>query len=73
MAWIKRFILFHGKRHPQEMSEPEINAFLSDLATRGHVSAAMQTQALSAVLLLYRHVLNMCFQRPPGGPIRAAG
>jgi integron integrase len=57
VAWIRRFILFHRKRHPAEMGEPEINAFLSDLAVRGHVAASTQNQALAALLFLYRHVL----------------
>jgi integron integrase len=61
IAWIKRFIFFHGKRHPQEMAEPEINRFLSDLAVNGHVSASTQNQALSALLFLYRRVLDREF------------
>ncbi|HEU5250094.1 MAG TPA: integron integrase [Thermoanaerobaculia bacterium] len=58
VAWVKRFVLFHGKRHPQAMGEPEINAFLSDLAIRQGVSASTQNQALAALLFLYRHVLE---------------
>ena len=61
VAWIKRFIFFHGKRHPQEMGKPEINAFLSDLAVNGHVSASTQNQALAALLFLYRRVLEREF------------
>jgi integron integrase len=57
VAWIRRFIFFHGKRHPLEMGEPEINAFVTSLAVDGPVSASTQTQALSALLFLYRHVL----------------
>jgi integron integrase len=57
VAWIRRFILFHGKRHPLEMGEPQINAFVTSLAVDGPVSASTQTQALSALLFLYRHVL----------------
>ncbi len=57
-GWIRRFILFHDKRHPDDMGEPEINAFVSDLATRGRVAASTQTQALSALLFLYREVLK---------------
>ena len=57
-GWIRRFVLFHGKRHPDEMGEAEINAFVSDLATRGRVAASTQTQALSALLFLYREVLG---------------
>ena len=48
--WARRFILFHGKRHPKEMAEPEINAFLEHLAVDGPVSSSTQTQALSAIL-----------------------
>ena len=58
VAWIRRFILFHGKRHPVQMGEPEINAFLTDLAVRQRVSASTQSQALAAILFLYRHVLE---------------
>ena len=58
VGWVKRFVLFHGKRHPQTMEETEINAFLSDLAVRQGVSASTQNQALSAILFLYRHVLE---------------
>jgi len=56
--WVKRFIRFHGIRHPADMAEPEINAFLTHLAVDGHVSASTQTQALSALLFLYRHVIG---------------
>ncbi|MBI1745772.1 MAG: integron integrase [Acidobacteria bacterium] len=58
VAWITRFIFFHGKRHPAEMGEPEIRQFLSDLAVSKKVSASTQNQALNALLFLYRHVLN---------------
>ncbi|MGH8194648.1 MAG: integron integrase [Woeseiaceae bacterium] len=57
--WIRRFILYHGKRHPREMGAAEIQAFLSDLATRGRVSASTQNQALSALLFLYQKVLQL--------------
>lgn len=56
--WAKRFILFHGKRHPIDMGPAEITAFLSHLATADSVSASTQTQALSALLFLYREVLD---------------
>ena len=56
--WIKRFIFFHGKRHPVEMGEPEINRFLTDLAVRKKVSASTQNQALSAILFLHQNVLD---------------
>jgi integron integrase len=57
LAWIRRFIVSSGTRHPQEMGEPEITAFLSTLAARG-VSASTQNQALSAILFLYEVVLG---------------
>ncbi len=51
-SWIKRFILHQGKRHPREMGESEISAFLTDLAVRRKVSASTQNQALSALRFL---------------------
>lgn len=57
-AWVKRFVYFHGLRHPAEMGEPEINVFLTHLAVAEQVSASTQNQALSALLFLYRHVLD---------------
>src|SRR5438128_5310358 len=56
--WIKRFILFHNKRHPAEMGEREVSAFLSHLAVHRNISASTQNQALSAILFLYKHVLQ---------------
>ena len=56
--WVRRFIRFHGIRHPADMAEPEINAFVTHLAVDAHVSASTQTQALSALLFLYRHVIG---------------
>lgn len=58
MAWIRRFIVFHGKRHPREMGSPEVVAFLSDLAVHHQVSASTQQQALAALLFLYRGILG---------------
>lgn len=58
LQWAKRFILFHGKRHPASMGAAEINEFISHLAVERNVSASTQTQALSAVLFLYRQVLG---------------
>src|SRR5579885_1856000 len=58
VAWIRRYILFHNKRHPQEMGRAEIEAFLTYLAVNRKVSASTQNQAFSALLLLYRDVLN---------------
>jgi integron integrase len=56
--WVKRFIFFHYVRHPAQMAEPEINAFLTHLALKEKISASTQNQALSALLFLYRHVLH---------------
>ncbi|OZB74663.1 MAG: integrase [Halothiobacillus sp. 14-55-98] len=59
LQWIKRFILFHGKRHPRDMGAPEVEAFLSHLAVSRDVAASTQNQALSALLFLYREVLGI--------------
>ncbi|MCF7797240.1 MAG: integron integrase [Candidatus Marinimicrobia bacterium] len=56
--WIKRFIYFHHIRHPKDMGELEINAFLSHLALKEKVSSSTQNQALAALLFLYRYVIN---------------
>jgi integron integrase len=56
--WVRRFIFFHNLRHPREMGETEINAFLTHLAVDGKVSSSTQNQALSAILFLYRRVLG---------------
>jgi integron integrase len=58
VTWIRRFILFHGKRHPNEMSEVEIGEFLSSLATHAKVSSSTQNQALAGLLFLYQQVLG---------------
>jgi integrase len=57
--WIKRYIFFHGKRHPVEMGAAEVAAFLTSLAVQGKVAASTQNQALSALLFLYREVLGI--------------
>ena len=62
IAWVRRFVVFHGRRHPQSLGANEVAVFLSDLASRGHVSASTQNQALAALLFLYAEVL----QRPLG-------
>ncbi len=56
--WIKRFIWFHDKRHPRDMGAQEVEAFLTHLAVKGKVSASTQNQAKSALLFLYREVLE---------------
>ena len=59
VAWIRRYIFFHDKRHPAEMGAPEITRFLSALAVDGKVAASTQNQALSALLFMYREVLEV--------------
>ena len=54
LDWIRRFILFNGKRHPRELGEQEITGFLTNLAAQHHVAASTQNQALSALLFLYQ-------------------
>jgi site-specific recombinase XerD len=56
--WVRRFVYFHKIRHPAEMAEAEINAFLTNLAVSESVSASTQNQALAALLFLYRHVIG---------------
>jgi integron integrase len=58
VGWTRRFVLFHGKRHPDGMAADEVTRFLSHLAVEGKVSASTQNQALSALLFLYRDVLG---------------
>jgi integron integrase len=58
LGWIRRFILFHGKRHPNELGTEDVRAFLTALAVRGKVAAPTQNQALSALLFLYQQVLK---------------
>jgi site-specific recombinase XerD len=59
--WVRRFILFHHKRHPQEMGAPEIRAFLAHLAFHDQVAASTQNVALNALVFLYRYVLKQAF------------
>lgn len=56
--WLRRFLRFHGMRHPREMGSTEVNAFLSHLAVNEQVSASTQNQALAALLFLYRNLLE---------------
>lgn len=77
LDWIRRFILFHHKRHPNEMGEAEIAAFLTNLAVEGNVAASTQNQALSALLFLFQQVLDRKLEfiavervrRPPKLPV----
>jgi len=56
--WIRRYILFHHKRHPNETDAADVEAFLTHLAAHEHVAASTQNQALGALLFLYREVLR---------------
>ena len=58
VGWIRRYILFHGKRHPRDLVESDIAGFLSSLAVKGQVAASTQNQALNALLFLYKEVLR---------------
>ena len=60
-GWVRRFIIFHNKRHPEDMGKAEIEAFLSYLAINRHVAASTQNQAFNALLFLYRNVLEIEF------------
>ncbi len=66
LQWIRRYILFHGKRHPSELGSDHLSTFLSDLAVRGNVAASTQNQALNAILFLYREVLKQNLPRIEG-------
>ena len=59
LHWIRRFVVFHGRRHPRELGAEQVSSFLSSLANVGRVAAATQSQALAAILFLYRHVLEL--------------
>src|ERR1700682_1327176 len=65
-GWVRRFVVFHGRRHPSLMGEHEISAFLNHLVTDGRVSASTQNQALHALLFLYRHILGRDMGLIPG-------
>ena len=67
IEWTRRFILFHGKRHPEQMGEAEVAAFLTHLAVDRNVAASTQNQALNALVFVYKHVLGR-----PLGDIAAA-
>lgn len=62
VAWVRRFILFHNKRHPQDLGPTEVRAFLTHLAVNRKVSASTQNQALNAIVFMYREVVR----RDPG-------
>ena len=62
LQWVRRYVLFHGRRHPATLDAAAVEAFLTDLATTRRVSTATQNQAASALLFLYREVLGLPFQ-----------
>ncbi len=66
LDWIRRFIFFHKKRHPAEMAEPEVAAFLSHLAVTRNVAASTQNQALNALVFVYKNVLERPLQEING-------
>jgi len=66
VSWVKRFMLFHDKRHPSEMGADEIRAFLTHLAAQGNVAASTQNGALNALVFLYRQVLKQPFPELEG-------
>jgi site-specific recombinase XerD len=59
LQWLRRYVVFHNRRHPRDLGAPEVEQFLTYLAVHRKVSAATQNQALQALLFLYRHVLEM--------------
>jgi integron integrase len=69
--WVRRFICFHGKRHPKDMGEKEVAAFLSHLAVNRNVAAATQNQALNALVFLYKEVLKQPLKENIHGIVRA--
>ncbi len=69
--WIKRYILYHNKRHPSEMGKSEIEAFLTHLAVERHVAPATQNQAFNAILFLYEQVLNISLKNENIQALRA--
>ena len=68
VSWIRRFILFHGRRHPDQMGEAEVTTFLTHLATQHRVAASTQNQALAALLFLYAQVLKRDLGWPNSPP-----
>src|ERR1700730_2559035 len=59
LQWMRRYVKFHGRRHPREMGPAHVEAFLTHLAVTAKVSASTQNQALQALLFLYRQVLDV--------------
>jgi integron integrase len=71
VGWVKRFVRFHGRRHPAALGEAEVQAFLEDLVERGQVSASTQNQAIAALLFLYEAVLGRRLRLSPTEIVRA--
>ena len=77
VAWIRRFIIFHGRQHPTDLNALDVSAFLTHLATERHVAASTQNQALAALLFLYQQVLQIrlepldlvCARKPVHPPV----
>ncbi len=70
ISWVRQYILYHHKRHPREMGVREINDFITYLANQKTISASTQNQAISAILFLYRNVLNLELDERALIPIR---
>ena len=66
LGWIRRYILFHNKKHPKTMGSLQVQEFLNHLAMDRKVSSATQNQALNALVFMYRHVLNQPFEKMDG-------
>lgn len=73
LQWIRRYIFFHGKKHPREMGGAQVETFLSHLATDAGVAASTQNQALSTLLFFYREVLQLELPRLDGALRDAKG
>jgi hypothetical protein len=71
-GWVRRYVLFHGKRHPAELDAHAVAGFLTHLATDGNVGVSTQSQAASALLFLYREVLGLAIRPPEGVSARAS-
>ena len=70
IGWVRQYILYHNKRHPREMGVAEINDFITHLVNQRSVSSSTQNQAISAILFLYRNVLNIKLDETALVPIR---
>ena len=70
LSWVRKYILHHDKRHPRELGVAEINDFITNIVNRKTVSASTQNQAISAILFLYRYVLNIQLDETALVPIR---